>query len=80
LKLLIGTIQSLQAARQSFDVDLGIGQLRFRGGRVAEFKLAAGNSSSLAVLPVAECSSSSASGGRLDAEALSQLGGPAGGE
>jgi hypothetical protein len=72
LKLLTGTIISLQAARQSFDVDLGIGQLHFKSGRVVEFKPAAGSSSSLAV------SQPAAGGNRLDAAALSQLRGSAG--
>lgn len=82
LKLLIGTIHSLQAARQSFDVDLGIGQLRFKSGRVAQFRLAAGSISSLAVTEAAGggSSSSSAEGSRLDAEVLSQLGGGPAGE
>jgi hypothetical protein len=84
LKLLIGTIVSLQAARQSFDVDLGIGQLRFKSGRVVEFKLAAGSSSSLAMQQAAAAGSSAGCSGmaagerRLDAAALSQLGGSAG--
>jgi hypothetical protein len=85
LKLLIGTIVSLQAARQSFDVDLGIGQLRFKSGRVVEFKLAAGSSSSSLALQQAAvadssagCSGNGVSESRLDAAALSQLGGSAG--
>ncbi|KAF6252735.1 hypothetical protein COO60DRAFT_1704165 [Scenedesmus sp. NREL 46B-D3] len=61
-------------------------KLRFRGGRVAEFKLAAGSSGSLAAPHAAVgsssagCSGGAAGGARLDEEALSQLRGDPAGE
>lgn len=78
LKLLIGTCHGLLAEQQSFVLDLGVGQLRFRSGRVAEFKLAAGTGRTLAeptATPARQDAGEGGSSSMLNAELLLQHGG-----
>lgn len=78
-----GSITHLIEQQQSFSLDLGVGQLRFKSGRVAEFQLNSSSSSMFSPAGTAEAGragSGEPNSSGLTADALSQLGGVGFGE
>lgn len=77
---MVSTITHLLELQQTFTLDLGAGQLRFKAGRIVEFRLSSSVSPPDQQAASGTASSCSSGESGLTAEALSQLGESVAGE